>query len=60
MGTCPDSSGFPALSRRLWRAISGFLHRKSEYLSWIIHKIVANNTYLSENIKGEIEKSHEE
>jgi hypothetical protein len=29
-------------------------------LTWIIHKIVANKTYLSENSKGEIEKSYEE
>jgi hypothetical protein len=29
-------------------------------LTWIIHKMVANNTYLSENNKGEIKKSYEE
>jgi hypothetical protein len=29
-------------------------------LTWIIHKIVAKNTYLSENIKDTIEKSYKE
>jgi hypothetical protein len=30
------------------------------HITWIIHKIVTKNTYLSENSKGEIEKSYEE
>jgi hypothetical protein len=29
-------------------------------ITWMIHKIVTQNTYLSENIKGAIEKSHGE
>jgi hypothetical protein len=29
-----------------------------ELLTWIIHEIVARNTYLSENIKGAIGKSY--
>jgi len=28
-------------------------------MAWIIYIIVADNTYLSINIKGEIDKSHE-
>jgi hypothetical protein len=33
--------------------------KNSLNITWIIHKIATQNTYLSENIKGSIEKSHE-
>jgi hypothetical protein len=38
----------------------GGLKTRKIFLAWIIHKNVTKNTYLSENIKGTIEKSYGE
>jgi hypothetical protein len=40
------------------KRVQGLLHK--QLITWIIHKIIAQNTYLSENTKGKMETPHEE
>jgi hypothetical protein len=51
--------GIRSKENRTYDPISN-LPKSSYIIAWIIHKIVAANTYLSENIKDEIEKSYKE
>jgi hypothetical protein len=47
---------FPFIRTRGIADFSGVMHH-GVILTWIIHKIVAKNTYLSENMIGAIDKS---